>query len=240
MSIKTFLTVIIVVLSAPCMHSFAGTLVDLGIQNHDINRTRTDSWSDREDVIKAIAAYTREVDKLSDLFVTGEALWRSMPDVDTGQPFIGDKREGQEGFVDNASNRRFMHIQDVQKYVKRLHCGIELLDNVRTREKDIGTLSAEKTASLAFFLKSIHLIDGRPITECLYRKVNGDDGKCNNGMRGYGMSFSRATKPEWNGENALTRLEKIIGTPSARGSLQMAIDRLLLTINSHTIDENHI
>lgn len=237
MSIKTFFTVISIILLASSTNSFS---VEVLIQHDGVRRARTDSWSDREDVIKAIEAYRSEVQKCEDVFTTGEAVWRSMPDISESQPFIGDKREGEEGFVDNASNRRFTHIQDVQKYVKRLHCGIELLDNVKAREKDIGALSVEKCESLAFFLKSIHLIDGRPIVECLYRKVNGDSGKCNNGMRAYGLSFSRVTKPEWSDENALMRLEKVIGTPSAKGSLQMALDRLLWTIKSHATHENHI
>ncbi len=230
MSIKTFIVVIITILSASSMHVAAVDVLEI---SRDINSERTVSWSERRDVSAAIVAYREEIDKLEDLFVTCESAWRKTPDIDVGQPFIGDKKAGEHGFIHNAPNARFMHIQDIQKYLKRLKCGIDLLNSVKMREKDIGVLSAKKSVSLASFLKLIHLIDGMPITECLYRKVNGNNEICANGMRAYGMSFSTVIKPEWNGENALTRFGKIIGMPGStkKGSLQKALEALLLTID---------
>ena len=222
MSIKTFVTVIIVILSAPCMHSFA---VEVLTPLSDVDRPRRDSWSERQEVISAIAAYKEEIDKLSDLFVTGETAWRSIPDIAAGQPFIGDKREGEEGFVDNASNRRFMHIQDIALCLKKLRSNIDSLTKTIDEQNYDDKLNYQEAIKI------------QTMNGILYHKVNGE-----NGMRDYGMSFSRVTKPEWNGQNALTRFNSIIGEPftKRKGSLQMALDRLLLTINSHTIDENHI
>jgi hypothetical protein len=126
-SIKTFHAIIIIILATSYMHVAVATEVlnpagDMLLEEQPSGRLRADSWSQRPEVSRAIEAYKTEVEKLVDLFETSGEVWRSVRDVCEGQSFIGDKKIGDKDYVDNASNTRFMYIQDVQKYLKRDLC----------------------------------------------------------------------------------------------------------------------
>lgn len=189
---------------------------------------RTESWSERPEVSSAIATYKEEVGKLKDLFTSCELVWRKMPDVFEGQPFIPSQKTD---FVGDAPCARLMHIQDVTGQLDKLSCNVHLLDNIKKREAENNALSEEELANVALTLHSIHLIknnsSGISTFQYFYSKVN-----ARAGMKDYGFKFN-ITKPEWDGEYALARFEKIIGNPGAKikGSLQKAFETLLLTID---------
>lgn len=232
-SIFTPLTIILFAQLASATEALHLTDGIFSFDNQPCKRPRTESWSQRADVSQAIDTYKSEIAKLDDLFTTCEEFWRKMPDLGIGQPFIGNKKLGDAGFIDNAPNTRFLYIQDIQKYLKRFRCSIELLDSVKMRERDIGPLPKKESQSLILSLNANHQIGSRNIFECLYNKVNNTSG-----MRDYGLTFTKVTKTEWNNESALCRFERIIGNPYAgeRGTLQKEFEALSSTIDAHTFE----
>ncbi len=225
MSIKTFHAIIIIILATSYMHVAVATEVlnpagDM-FEAESGGRLRADSWSQRPEVSRAIAMYKTEVEKLDDVFATCEMVWQTQK-LPEGQPFIDDIKDKDETCGESASNKRFMYIVEVALCLESLTHKLKLLTAKIDGEDYDATL------------QSLEKVRIQTINNILYCKVNGSDGRCMDGMRAHGMSFSTVTNPKWRGESALTRFEKIIGIPCAtrKGSLQRAFEALLETIDT--------
>lgn len=186
-------------------------------ENHSCSRPRTESWSQRANVRQAIADYKREEKDLVDVFKTCENVWQKTPDLSHGQPFIGNKMPDEAGFISGAPNTRYKYISEVRVLLSKLTTNFELL----TRKIDEEDYDES--------LPNLEIVRIETIRNILYLKVNST-----NGMRDYGLTFTRVTKPEWNGKSALYRFLSIIGNPfeGQKGTLQNKLEDLLSTINT--------
>lgn len=189
------------------------------LENQQSNRPRTESWSQRSEIRQAITAYKQKILNLEDLFQTCEEYWLKMPNLSEGQPFIGDKKTDDNGFIANAPNTRYVYIVEIRLLLKKINSSLDLLtQNVDTEKYDEHFTHLEK-------------VKMETIRTLLYSKVNNP-----NGMRDYGLTFTKVTKSEWNGENALDRFLGIIGNPAGcqKGMLQIEFETLLSTIDAKT------
>lgn len=189
------------------------------LENQSCNRPRTESWSQRADVSQAIDACKKAGADLEDVFATCVHVWKNTPSSNPEQPFIGDKKSSDAEFVANAPNTRYIHIFEFNLLIEKVKSNFDLL----TRNVD-----SENYDECFTGLEQVKM---NTICNLLYSRVNSS-----NGMRDYGLTFSKVTKPEWNGENALYRFSRIIGNPytGERGTLQKKFEALLSTIDACT------
>jgi hypothetical protein len=210
---------------------------DVAHVGHDINIAS--NWA-RPYTINAINEYEVAAFKLADVFATCENYWRAKSGF-IEDPLTSDRK--------SVAQMRGHNLFCVKERIEDLNEILGILLTAVKSEKYLGTLSAAKRREIKEKIDmklAIHVEnnDSKDIVSDIAFSV----GHHHFGMRALGMSFSKVTKPEWKGQNALQRYNDVMGDftihmshvlgyqdsaiNNVKGELQNAIDKVLETLSS--------